>query len=1241
MSKKLSQSKLSHRQKEKAAHNANHDAPSRPRRPPPPPSQASNNTPCNTHQENGKEVENKTTEITKVSTPENSIPIGPVCASKDIIELENVPPDVPQVETSPVSKQCEQETVSANTDTKHSENISDVESTENESEPNIPVAVKPSRSENTKTTIESNDPELKKPHTPSVTEASNTDEKSSEQSSLPHKTISKTPERPKPPVRLPSVTTDHKLNTLDNDGKNCSGTSGKTPEKPKPPKVTPPVPPKPDSPHTGRKLKSTPSDVVGKQSPPVQPRKSKNLAKATEPASGIAQENVVEKSENFVVETSNKEETYSLENTSCEVDVVPPESCDVSEDTGDSQNPGNVGSDSSKGEKTAEEKVTLLKTERVESSEGLAKKEVKPPRPRAPLIRKTEENELTNHDNSLSEVSPIKTSAPVNQQSCSPANEEHENNETETSVKPSRPRPPSRKTEDEKILQSCEDSTLPEETPVVTSSQDHNVVAPEVQPESSKPGKSPKPSRPRAPSRKTKDEMIGHPAIDNPKLLETSAPEGEPSCKPVKDEVKCDNNNSEKTTPSKPSRPSKPTRPPSAIKHAESNEEHENKSSKHQNDEKPSRPLEPKLSTEPVVVKDSASDREPRKNKPQRPSQPNLSNDAKESEQKFNKSQDIESDNAKMNHAVCTNGSEVDKSEMADMKKKHEVKSDGNGSVKRTGSIKPSRPPEPSETKRDKSSHETPTAAVAGKPKPPRPHAPRHEKNITVDKHESVETPPKPPHHEKDMKRSETPPKPPHHEQDMKRSETPPKPKRTSITKSHEPKPQQIETDQETEIPKLQEVHNAEENTNLNDVICGEPESTGPSDVTGQGTEGEVEEKIENVLVEKPEETSNGSEKLSSCNLEQSTSPNSPVQKNENTPFTAVNRQEKQDSEETSETSEKKCSDRHNVRFRVSSLSKTEVESFNRKEFLEKLKDKGYRRRSSEDDSTTAPQVRPKPSRPRPPSSGEHEVKVEGNETSEGKEHTQAKASALSNENISERSLSDEPVDVENKSEPSDVTRSDKVDIAAEVTAGVGAKESEAKCNDVVQDLSKKEKKLKRKAPPAPDETREGDNHVGLKQQDLKERKSGEKETINDQQASTKPQTTKEEKQTESTAGVLDEQTVKDIKVSTQSSEHTRQFVEEEKTERNDESVEEPAQETVSNTERESTEKHTEATLTDDDSSSKNVQKDHEGVATTEVTDAVQSPKKKTPPPKPKRTSSLKRDSKLVVPKVCLFISYQ
>jgi hypothetical protein len=255
--------------------------------------------------------------------------------------------------------------------------------------------------------------------------------------------------------------------------------------------------------------------------------------------------------------------------------------------------------------------------------------------------------------------------------------------------------------------------------------------------------------------------------------------------------------------------------------------------------------------------------------------------------------------------------------------------------------------------------------------------------------------------------------------------------------------------------------------------------------------------------------------------------------------------------------------------------------------------------------------------------------------------------------------LSDEPVDVENKSEPSDVSRSDEVDIAAEVTAGGGAKESEAKCNDVVQDLSKKEKKLKRKAPPAPDETREGDNHVGLKQQDLKERKSGEKETINDQQASTKPQRTKEEKQTESTAGVLDEQTMKDIKVSTQSSEHTRQFVEEEKTERNDESVEEPAQETVSNTERESTEKHTEATLTDEqglnqaenlspavktqefnDSSSKNVQKDEE-VATTEVTDAVQSPKKKTPPPKPKRTSSLKRDSKRIVPKVCLFTSYQ
>ena len=1186
----------------------------------------------------------------KAGTSENSLSTGNVSASQDIPEHENVLPNIPQVE--------------ANTDTKHCENICDVKSTQEKTEPNIPVAPKPLRPKQPKTSIESN-PESKIDSSEKIQHSSvdvsgmlNTDENTtkSEKLSATHKTITKTPERPKPPVRSPSITTDDKLNTLNNDNKSSTAASKETPDIPKPHKVIPPVPPKPDSPRSAKKSQSRKTlDVVGKQSPAVQPTKSKHFAKpkVSEPASEIVKEKVVEKSGNFDVEISSKEETCSLENTSTEV-VVPsetekncPQKNNVDKDVQEYENHAEVENDF---EKERQEKTETS----VAGSETLPRKEAKPSRPRLPSRKKEDAiNELTSHNNS--EISPIELSGPLDQSSTS-KQVQQENNKVEnttTSLKPSRPCPPIRQTEDEKILKSCEDSTLLENIPLTPCEnvQSYQVVAQEMQHEHSKAEKvaSPKPLRPRAPSRKIKDDKIIH---DNLTLQEdlSNCPEDQGSCKPVINEVEQKNNNTETTTPSKPSRPSKPTRPPPspvATKDSENNlslDEHESKPSKHQND-KPQRPLNPTLRTESVVVSDSTTDFEAQKNKPQRPSRPKLSSDAGESEE------DIQKKDPELKH--------TDALKEITPTNKHDAEVDSNHSVKRTGSVKPCRPPEPSVSKHEISPQETSSSfvhTVADKSKPPRPQAPRHEKRITVHKQESVETSLKPrePNQEKGKK------------------ETPPKPKRTSISDRNALETQQSETDRDSEITKTKQtpVHYTEENKeNLSKTVdSGETESI---EVMENDNEGKVE--VENILVAnvKPKDTSNISgedisQQLTSFDLGQPPSPNNDAQKDENISCIVAKQREKQDTEETLE--DKKCNDRHNVRFRVSSLSKTEVESFNRKEFLENLKAKGYNKRSSEDNS--APQLRSKPARPRPPSTSkkipgkdEHEDEVEehghealhGNDALQATEHKK-QASALEGENISEKSLSisDKPVDMVKQSETSEMSRINKVDNIPEPVASNAEKAQNRagitgidikKCNDVAPEVKKK--KVKRKAPPAPDE----------KLQDLV--KISEKQTRKDEKNFTKPEITTGEKQIENIADNLDQQkkseTLRDTEDSTQCSEHTQQLVEEE---RNSETVEQPPLETGNNTggcaeESNKDLNHVSSALenlslaksdsikteemSQKDSLNNDVGKD-DNIVKTEAINAVQSPKKKkTPPPKPKRTSSLKRDSKLIVPKVFRF----
>ena len=1395
----------------------------RPRRPPPPSHQGSK-TQTNTDQGNGNEDENKTTEIGKVSTPENPLPTGHDNSSQDRSEHQKqteLHPDIPQIETTQES--TEKGLSTSNHNTKHT-GISNVEITENKADAKIPVPTKPSRPENPKSSIESNSEHVtttfqKTSQQPSTAETTETEENTTKNVFSMN---TKTPERPKPPVRSPSITTDDNSKILDEVSKNATA----APEKPTPPhvpkthKTTPPVLPKPYSLRGDRKSKNNkPLNVLGKQSPPVQAR--------TATSKQLAKPKVADRASEIIKETPSREETasYSLENTSLEVDVVPEETdeiCSALQNNNDvKESPQKPSNGSSHTEKHPElethshkgtlDNITSPKTSKTteKSVDSDSRKETKPPRPRAPSRKTDVIHEKVKHDNSTSsENSPIKPSRPIGEQSCSVVTKEvqdennttdniaspklstpcaprsktedknileslenstlsehnpikpsevldeqsdnvvekqYENNKTGkmASPKPSRPRAPLGKTEDENILKSLENSTLPEHHPIkpseVLDEQSDNVV--EKQYENNKTGKmaSPKPSRPRAPLRKTEDEKVSHhnsTSIEN-SPVRPSPPVDQESYKILTEEVQHESSKSEEVKSPKPSRPSKPTLPPEATKDVECNvsqetEEYENKSMKHENIDKPERPLKPKLPTDLVVSRksdSSATITEPHKNKPQRPSKPklssefaqskesgansksdvhedptdkvsviidhephqsvmsikpqrpqkpNLSETPEETEEKSTKPQEISKDEiSEHQHTVFNNLSKPVKPEMANSKKerKSSNKSESNHSVlvKKTSSIKPSRPPIPREGKHDIPSHETACAHTkdVSKPRPPRPQAPRQ---ILLDKQESVEIPPN------DTKKCVA---------------APTKPNRTSISESDQLNTQQSKTAQEEDhsdqgADAILEISILEipVKENLSDVVSYEPGKTvlESSEVMGNDDEKEGRKEVNvfegNVKCEETnkisgEDNPNPSEHAKSFKLARPPPPNKqssvPKDEAENGPFVAVKKREKEDQvKDKQNTSEnEKSSDRHSVRFRVSSLSKTEVESFNKKEFLEKLKDKDVTRHSLEDDSASAPPIRPKPSRPRPPSSSkktgasdDHEEKVEGygSDASEDTEHKQ-QANRVGNENEAEKTTTYKPHDLEDINEVTSSPPTNKVASLENVSEITASKTCESEDQEITSDEIRKcehndvqkKRKMKRKAPPVPDEKHE---NVDLKQEGVKK----SEETADDQGLETsKPNVANREQQVESVVGQIDldlqtkSETLRDNKDCNKSSEHANQFADEERTEKNSAPVQQCShvdivgehQATVKDNERCAAASVIQQTgafmdkqepnvnhICAGESLSPDAQRD-EGDDKTEATNAIQSQKKKkTPPAKPKRTSSLKRGSKVNVTKV-------
>ncbi|CAB3996542.1 Fgd6 [Paramuricea clavata] len=814
----------------------------------------------------------------------------------------------------------------------------------------------------------------------------------------------------------------------------------------------------------------------------------------------------------------------------------------------------------------------------------------KPSRPRAPL-RKTEEK--ISHDISkLPENMPIQP-LPLDEQSCKVVTKEvqHENTENVASPKPSRPSKPTRPPELSKTTKDAE-SNVSQETEENKSLKHKNVDKPErpfepklpavVARDSSStnivitdPHKN-KPQRPSKPNIST--ELSKESGCDSTSdIQEDEPPQTVASTKPQRPskpnlpsdlaqpkESGCDSTSGvqeeepQKTVAStKPERPSKPNLPSDLAQPKESgcdstSDIQEDEPQKTVASTKPERPSKPNLPTADLAqTKESGCDstsgvqeEEPPQTvastKPQRPSKPKVSTTAEETE-------DISKDNHEIlehQQSVSNNLSRLEMTvalKEAKQINEHHIEPESNHSLKKTGSIKPSRPPKPSET------------TEVSKPRPPRPQAPRHEKQVSVDKVESVETPPKPQEH--------------HHEEQIpldanKSVDTPPKPKRrTFVSESHE---QDKEADSTMDIVEKPSHIREQNKESANEIMCNDPEKTirelQSNEVKGNDIESD-ERKMDDASVAKCEETSCGediskfSEHSKSFKLARPPPPNrtssAPKDESENAPFIAVKTQEKQ------ETSEKdKSSDRHSVRFRVSSLSKTEVESFNKKEFVEKLKDKGHTRRNSEEDSASAPQVGPKPSRPHPPSSskktgasGEHEEKGHGNEAPD--------VLGLGNENNSEETSSDKPggFDDVNESERNDVISSPTnkaaslgngiiSDTTASKTDKAGKNENEVRGiasggikehTDVVQNLPRK---VKRKAPPVPGEIPDknievhvpGEKpdknvEVRLKQEDLDVKKN--EGTMNDQEnfETTKRNVTRGEHQDENVVSQVDVKT--------------------------------------------------------------------------------------------------------------------
>ena len=998
---------------------------------------------------------------------------------------------------------------------------------------------------------------------------------------------------------------------------------------------------------------------------------------------------------------------------------------------------------SSNVETKATDNVISPKTEKGSvESENEPKREAKPPRPRAPS-RKTEEitevkisdDNLTTPDNTSVKLeledeksSNVETKATDNV--ISPKTEKgsvESENEPKREAKPPRPRAPSRKTEEITEVKISDDNSTDNTSvkPELIDEKSSNVGTKDIlhEPKKIENITSPKPPRPLAPVRKTAGEKT---LESHDSSLSTSSEPSYPLEQHSTDAV-TEHDKTEKVASPKPSRPSRPIHTPhvpKTVKGLGNQEEAKDGGSvKHKNKEKPQRPSQPQLPSERLgaSIDSSSFHHESPKVKPQRPSKPNFPDEATQAkepgsssknentaavnnetpqteaftknaeiviadetrqddtkqEKSLSEQQEILKDKQEHKHIVSNRPSRPAKPNVETtvvQKEEKEVKEDtieseSNQSGKKTGPAKPSRPPKPSDAQ-NVSSSEMPSSGKteATRPRPPRPQAPPREKQVSVIN--VVETSAKA--HERDHEKNKQT-----GVQTKRSVEAPPKPKRISISSDDRSDVQhshQEDTNQPVEILK-------ENKEILNEAMPDESEKAVSDHHDSASTEN-CDETNKN-LGEEQCEAGEHSKPFVEPPLPNKTNHVS----TQNAPFIIVKRRDK-GVQETSD--DQKSPDRHNVKFRVSSLTKTEVESFNSKDFVEKLNDKGGTKRNSAEAPAVTPPIGPKPSRPRPPSGDKHTGsggKQEGQAEGHGNEvfemRNEDKGKVIKNDETSELEHVTNAEADDASCAADKVSKNDKEAPIAEI------KVNECPHNDVVSSEKTDKKKVKRKAPPVPDKKQS--EHVKKHSEHVKEHNElVEKHSVNVEKHSehvekhnenVKKHSENVEKQSEHVEERSENVEKRSEHVEIHS-EHVDDALSSKKIENNNEPAEEithdavdvtvkhqvtvnenaegnvpepvdDANQACSVSESLSSCRNTSDVLTpetevktqkvDQDVShevtsslcnepSKQDSQQDENAAMTQGTDFVQPrKKKKTPPPKPVRTSSLKRDSKPIV----------
>ena len=772
----------------------------------------------------------------------------------------------------------------------------------------------------------------------------------------------------------------------------------------------------------------------------------------------------------------------------------------------------------------------------------------------------------------------------------------------------------------------------------------------------------------------------------------------EETCSSKEQEISKDKQEKKHIAFNKPSRPAKPnieTNVADETRHEDANEEtcsskeqeisKDKQEKKHIASNKPSRPAKPNIETnvadetrqedaneetcsskEQEISKDKQEHKHTVSNKPSRPARPNIETNVVDEKRQENakeetcssKEQEISKDKQEHKHIVPNKPSrpakpniEIAVAQKGEKQAKEDtVESESIRSVKKTGSVKPSRPPKPVDTLNDISSNETssPFKTEPHRPRPPRPQAPQKQASVAID----VETSEKP--HEGD------------HEKDKQEEvvhktkpsvEAPPKPKRTSISSddhSNIELSRQENTDKAVELLKEQKEISSEA---MSDEL-----KEASSDHDKSAATGNCQETNKN----SSEEHCDAGEH--SKPIVQSVSPNeaNPVS-SQNVPFIIVKRRDK-GGQEASEN--EKSPDRHNVKFRVSSLSKTEVESFNSKDFVEKLNDKGRTKRNSTEGSVSTPPIRPKPSRPRPPSSDQNT----GNGDERGAQ-TEVLGNKVKNKDGTEVTLvkNDKTGELE-KVDKSEATGASSAAIeAGEVCntdkEGPVKELSGSRIIEIASSEKTNKKKVKRKAPPVPVEkknehvknppehveklTEHVEKHSGHieKPSEHIEKHAGNvekhSEDVGKHSGHVEKPSEDAEKKIENNNEPVEEAsheamdiTIEHQVISIESAEPAETLM--------DKGVKNvsPVSESLQSCGKESdditpdTEVKTQKVGQNEVAPSKQDSKRDENPGVTEGTNAVHaSPKKKKkPPPKPVRTSSLKRDSKPIVLKVYFFI---